>query len=261
NSSAASISANINSIPVLNGTNFKEWKENIMIVLGCMDLDLALRIEQPASLGDTSSSDEKKEMEKWERSNRMSLMIMKRAILESFRGTMNDEANAKVFLENLVKRFEQNEKAETSTLLSKLVSMRYKGKGNIREYTLEMSHLASKLKSLKLVLPEELLVYLVLISLPAHFNQFKVSYNCLKEKWTLNELISHCVQEEERIKQDKTDSAHLASSSKDTKKRKGKEVAVARPQNKQHKEPKVEITELGCFFCKGTNHMKKYCTC
>ena len=41
----ATISANLNSIPVLNGTNFKDWKENVVIVLGCMDLDLALSIK------------------------------------------------------------------------------------------------------------------------------------------------------------------------------------------------------------------------
>ena len=35
----------MNSIPILSGFNFKDWKENIFIVLGCMDLDLALRIE------------------------------------------------------------------------------------------------------------------------------------------------------------------------------------------------------------------------
>jgi len=47
--------------------------------------------------------------------------------------------------------------------------MKYKGKGNIREYIMEMSNLASKLKSLKLELGEDLLMHLVLISLPAHF--------------------------------------------------------------------------------------------
>ncbi|CAH9088342.1 unnamed protein product, partial [Cuscuta europaea] len=229
NNSAATISANINSIPVLNGTNFKEWKENVMIVLGCMDLDLALRTEKPAPLKDTSTLAEKREMERWERTNRMSLMIMKRAIPESFRGTMSDEADAKSFLAELKKCFAKNEKAETSTLLSTLVSMKYKGKGNIREYILEMSHIASKLSALKLILPEELLVYLVLISLPSQFNQFKVSYNCIKEKWSLNDLISHCVQEEERIKQDKTESAHLASTSKGSKKRKIKEAANSGP--------------------------------
>ena len=44
--STANISANINSIPMLNGTNFKSWKENVLIVLRVMDLDLALRFDQ-----------------------------------------------------------------------------------------------------------------------------------------------------------------------------------------------------------------------
>ena len=65
---------------------------------------------------------------------------------------------------------------------------------------MEMSHLASKLKALKLELLDDLLMHLVLISLPAQFSQFKVIYNCQKDKWSLNELISHCVQEEEMPK-------------------------------------------------------------
>jgi len=43
----ASVSANINDVSILNRTNFKDSKENIDIILGCMDLDLALKIEQP----------------------------------------------------------------------------------------------------------------------------------------------------------------------------------------------------------------------
>ena len=81
--------------------------------------------------------------------------------------------------------------------------MRYKGNGNIRKYIMKMSHLASKLRAHKLDISEDLLVHLVLISLPTQFNQFKVSYNCQKETWSLNELISHCVQEGERLKQEK----------------------------------------------------------
>ena len=41
----ATISANINYVPILNGTNFKDWKGNVVIILGCMDLDLALMIK------------------------------------------------------------------------------------------------------------------------------------------------------------------------------------------------------------------------
>ena len=56
-----------------------------------MDLDLALRIEQLASFTAENSSDDRKNFEKWERSNRISLMIIKRGIPKAFRGTVSDE--------------------------------------------------------------------------------------------------------------------------------------------------------------------------
>ena len=221
-----------------------------------MDLDLALRIEQPASLTDASSPDDKRNFEKWDRSNRMSLMIIKRGIPEAFRGAVSDKiTKAKEFLTEIEKRFVKNDKAETSTLLQSLISMKYNGKGNIREYIMGMSLIASKLKALKLELSDDLLVHLVLISLPALYSQFKVSYNCQKEKWTLNELISYCVQEEERLKQDRTESAHLASTSKDKgKKRKNNEAAKGPAQKKQQQDKE------GCFFCNKPGHVKKDCT-
>ncbi|XP_025982128.1 uncharacterized protein LOC114391525 [Glycine soja] len=162
---AANVTAQVNSIPMLNGTNFKAWKEAVEIVLGCMDLDLALRTERPIFTLEIS----------------------------------NEDQSSKKFLEEIEQYFAKNKMEEMSNLLAKVISMKYKGKGNIREYIMEMSNLASKLKSLKLELGEDLLVHLVLILLPAHFGQFKVSYNTQKDKWSLNELISHCVQEEERL--------------------------------------------------------------
>ena len=56
---------------------------------------------------------------------------------------------------------DRNDKAEISTLLASLISMKYKGKGNIREYIMQMSHITFKLKALKLELSEDLLVHLV----------------------------------------------------------------------------------------------------
>ena len=60
----ANITANINSIPMLNGSNFKSWQENLLIVLGVMDLDLSLRVDSPPPLTDKSTSDEKRDMER-----------------------------------------------------------------------------------------------------------------------------------------------------------------------------------------------------
>ena len=105
-------------------------------------------------------------------------MIIKKVILDSFRGIIFDTIKTtKEFLEKIKNRFAKNEKSETSTLLENLISMKYKGTGNIREYIMEMSHLTSKLIAHKLDISEDLFVHLVLISLPTQFSQFKVSYN------------------------------------------------------------------------------------
>ncbi|XP_038707282.1 uncharacterized protein LOC120002594 [Tripterygium wilfordii] len=167
--------------------NIETGKENIMIVLGCMDLDLALREEQPTPLSENSSTEDK------------------------LFGAMSEVEIAKKFPEEIEQRFVKNEKAETSNLLANLISMKYKGEGNVREYIMHMSNISSKLKALNLDLSEDLLVHLVLISLSAQYSKFKVSCNTQKDNWTLSELISHCVQEEDRIKRERAESAHLAT--------------------------------------------------
>ncbi|XP_024025630.1 uncharacterized protein LOC112092803 [Morus notabilis] len=69
-----------------------------------MDLDLILRVDQHAALTDKSTSDDKREMEKWERPNCISLIVMKRAIPKAFRSTMSDKVTmAMGFLEDLKK--------------------------------------------------------------------------------------------------------------------------------------------------------------
>ncbi|XP_057734771.1 uncharacterized protein LOC130950272 [Arachis stenosperma] len=124
--STTNISAQNSSIPMLNGSNFKVWKDTVEIVLISMDLDIALREEKPTF---TPENLNEVKIEKWERSNRMSVMIMKRSISEAFQGSITEDKNAKQFLKDVKKFFTKNKKAEASSLLSKLVSMRYKVKG------------------------------------------------------------------------------------------------------------------------------------
>ena len=99
--SASSISTNVNNIPVLNGTNFKKWKERVMIVLGCMDLDYALREDRLANLTNASTAKQRATVEKWERSNRMSLMIMKHSIPEAINGAIPEKSRVKTFLDQI----------------------------------------------------------------------------------------------------------------------------------------------------------------
>jgi len=110
---------------------------------------------------------------------------------------------------------------------------------------MQMPHIVSKLKALKLELSEDLLVYLVLISLPAQFSQFKARYYYQKEKWTLNKLILYYVQEEKRLKHKKSESAHLVSTAKNKGKKRKKDKAA----KKKHKESE------DCFFYKNVQNI------
>ncbi|XP_078447017.1 uncharacterized protein LOC144715886 [Wolffia australiana] len=264
-SNISNICTNVNSIPMLDGSNFKKWKEFVTLYLDAMDLGYALRNDQPKGIKDSSVVEEKNVYDTWERSNHMSLMVIKCTIPEFLRDTVSEEATkAKVLPQDLEKRYYKSDRAEISTLMNRLTTMRCKRKGNRREYIIKMSQIRSKLKALCLELPKEsirvvddpLARSVTINSLPIQFNQLKVSYNCQRDLWSLNELILHCVQEEERLKSEKCESAHLTVVSKgkfkDKGKRKGYQVDDGPPKKKQH-------TDRACFFCKCSRHMKKEC--
>lgn len=128
------------------------------------------------------------------------MIIIKHNILDVFRGVIYENfTSVKDFPIENEKRFVKNEKEETSVLLQSLISMKYQGKTHVKEYIIGILNIALKLKALKLEMLEQLLIHLVLISLPSQFGQFKVFYNCKKEKWSFNELISYCVREGEMV--------------------------------------------------------------
>ncbi|KAL0378492.1 UNVERIFIED_CONTAM: hypothetical protein Sradi_3154700 [Sesamum radiatum] len=54
-------------IPELKGDNYKVWKERILLHLGWMDIDYAIRKIEPAPITETSQPDEVDLYEKWER--------------------------------------------------------------------------------------------------------------------------------------------------------------------------------------------------
>ncbi|RDY12810.1 hypothetical protein CR513_02347, partial [Mucuna pruriens] len=64
-SSAVNLSTQINSISMLNETNFKVWTEVVVIILGYMDLHLALQVEKSTP---TLDKFQEVKLEKWERS-------------------------------------------------------------------------------------------------------------------------------------------------------------------------------------------------
>ena len=133
-------------IEQLSGTNFKKWKEQIEIVFGCMDLDYALREPTPTKPTYESTNEQKVLYEKWERSNHVSLMIMKGSIAPTIHGAIPDSNNAMSYIKSVEKQFLGTSKSLASTLMIKMITMKYDGHSSVREHIMKMSDMASQLK-------------------------------------------------------------------------------------------------------------------
>nr|GEX13048.1 putative zinc finger, CCHC-type [Tanacetum cinerariifolium] len=114
-------------IKPLTGTNFSTWRDQVKLTLRVMDLNHALRIDPPAALTAESTVDHKRAHEQWERSNRMSLMIIKNSISVAIRGAIPDSENANEYLSSVDKQFKGTSKAHESTLILKMLTTKYDG--------------------------------------------------------------------------------------------------------------------------------------
>lgn len=239
---------------MLTGDNFSDWKESILLSLGCSELDLALREDAPPALTESSTPAENLKHERWERSNRLCLMFMKSHINKSIRGSIPETDKAKAFLQAVEEQFVRSDKALASTLMKRLSSKSFDSTKGVREHIMEMRDMAAQLKSLKMEISEAFLVHFILNSLPSEYGPFKISYNTHKDEWSVNELLTMCVQEEERLKTERPESSHMATHFKGKTK---KFNNVLKPKNT------VSFKKVGnkvsCFFCKKSGHMKKDC--
>ncbi|XP_071939106.1 uncharacterized protein [Coffea arabica] len=175
------------------------------------DLDLCLRIDEPGQPTLESSEVERALYENWERSNLLSLMIIKSKIAKHIRKSIPESTRAREFLALVGQQFSATDKALAGTLMATLTTKRYDGVSDVREHIMEKNNLAKQLKTMDMTISESFLVQFILNPLPPQFGPFKITYNTQKDKWTMNELISMCVQEEERLKREGLQTVHLVS--------------------------------------------------
>ena len=81
-------------VPELQGDNYKICKERVLLHLGCMDIDYAIRKDKPA-ITEASTSDLKALYEQWERSNCLSTIFIKTKISASIRDSVDQYDNVK----------------------------------------------------------------------------------------------------------------------------------------------------------------------
>ena len=82
--------------------------------------------------------------------------------------------------------------------MTKMVPMKFNDAKGVREHIMEMRDITAQLKSLEIEMSESFLVHFILNSLPFEYGPFNISYNN-KKKWSINELLTMCVQEEGRL--------------------------------------------------------------
>ncbi|RID52910.1 hypothetical protein BRARA_G00340 [Brassica rapa] len=227
---SSNVFASVNSVVKFNGLNYGEWFEQIRFTLGVMALDSAiLTDEEPSAITVDSSESEKSRYERWERSNRLSLNLMRLTMAESIKPSIPKTEKAREFLEK-IKECSQSELADKSivgSLMNELTTKKFDWSQPIHDHLTHMSNLAAKLTTLGIEVHEQFLVQFIMNSLPLEFSQFQVNYNTIKDKWNFKELKAMLIQEEGRLRKMKDQVANLvglgsASSSKRTTSRKDK---------------------------------------
>ncbi|XP_026420023.1 uncharacterized protein LOC113316004 [Papaver somniferum] len=186
-------------------------ESNLDIVLDYLEYDIALREPKPEMLVDTYTRNEKIDFHKWEKENRMSIMIIRGAIPDAIRGGIPIKDTAKELMEVIQSKFMSSVKSMIGTHMGQPTSMRYNDEGSVRDHILEMEDLVYKLRGLDMNLNDDFLVQLEVNSLPKQFETFKVNYNTCDRNWNVNELIAHCVQEEERQRRETKEYAHFTT--------------------------------------------------
>ncbi|KAL4340139.1 hypothetical protein GQ457_08G024220 [Hibiscus cannabinus] len=238
-------------IPELTSENFKFWKESILLQLGCLDIDYAIRKSEP-NITDNSNQADLALYEKWERSNRLSIMFIKSKVLADVRGSIEQYENVQDLLPAIEKQFQTSQKSLASTLIMKFTSLKLTTVKGVRDHINKMQDLAARLKALEVEMSDSFLVHYILNTLPPQYGPFKISYNTHKDKWSIDELLTMCDQQEGRLILEMRESALTFTQ--------GKRPVQAKQRGKAKMQPQADIKkEFTCFFCKKKGHLKKDC--
>ena len=115
---------------------------------------------------------------------------MKYIMDKSIKECVPKTERAKDFLEYVKANYTKIDKVEMTTYLKLLTTTMYDGVGGVRDHIIKLKHSFNKENEMKVELGEKFLKWLILESLPTFFDVVKLTYNALKEEWTLEELMS-----------------------------------------------------------------------
>ncbi|KAJ4961419.1 hypothetical protein NE237_021329 [Protea cynaroides] len=113
-------------LPILNGENYAKWLELLELTLGCMNLDLTINEEKPEDLTDENTPDQRDYYAKWQRSNNMSLRLIKANMSRTIRRSIPDKPTAREYLDTIKEQYVSTDSSTMITLIAKLGAIKYK---------------------------------------------------------------------------------------------------------------------------------------
>ena len=130
-----------------------------------MDIDYAIRKDEPPAITNESSPADVALYERWERSNRLSVMFIKTKISAGIRGSVDQHEKVRDLLKAIDDQFITSDKTLASTLIMKFSSLRLTSVKGVREYIMKMWDILAQLKKLKVDMSESFLVHFILNTL------------------------------------------------------------------------------------------------
>ena len=89
------------NVPELKGDNYKVCSERVLLHLGWMNIGYVISQDEPPSINETSTPDVVDLYEKWERSNRLSMMFIKTKSYASIRSFVDQHEKVKDLLKGI----------------------------------------------------------------------------------------------------------------------------------------------------------------
>ena len=108
-----------------------------------MDIDYAIRKDDPLAISATSTKAAIELYENWERSNRLSLMFIKTHIFASIRGSIKKHDKVQDLLKAIDDQFAKSMKSLASTLIIQFSTLRLIGVKGVRNHIMRKMDIAA----------------------------------------------------------------------------------------------------------------------
>ena len=131
-----------------------------------MDIDYTIRKEEPDPIIEANTAEAVCLYDKWERSNRLSVMFIKTKISSGIRGSIEQLTKVKPLLKAIDEQFETSDKTLTSTLIMQFSSTKLTGTRGVRDHIMRMRDITAQLQTLEVTMSNTFLVHYILTLCP-----------------------------------------------------------------------------------------------